>query len=72
MVNASVMLKANIGLHCFQGIWSIVVMGVVGTGMAADGPASGAARFMFTMVSWPLFPWVCVCVCVYVLTTQFI
>ena len=55
MVNASVMMKANIGLHGFQGIWSVVIMGVVGTGMAASGSASGAARFMFAMVSWPHF-----------------
>ena len=51
MVNAAVLKKANLILHGVQGVWSVVIMGVIATGMTQSGPASGAARFIFTMVS---------------------
>lgn len=49
MVNTAVLQKATLGLHIFQAFWSIVVMGVIVTGMVQEGPASGAAKFMFGM-----------------------
>ncbi|KAA8893718.1 hypothetical protein FN846DRAFT_895739 [Sphaerosporella brunnea] len=49
MVNAGAMLKAMLGLHALQAVWSIVVMGVMGASMLQDGPTSGAAKFIFTL-----------------------
>jgi hypothetical protein len=51
MVNNAVMMKAFLGIHAFQAVWSIVIMGVLGTGMLQSGPTSGAAKFMFALVS---------------------
>jgi hypothetical protein len=58
MVNTAVLQKATLGLHIFQAFWSIVVMGVIVTGMVQEGPASGAAKFMFGMVSYSNQDWV--------------
>jgi len=49
MVNTAVLQKANFILHIVQAIWSVVVIGVVVASMSADGPTSGAAKYMFTM-----------------------
>ncbi|KAI5790291.1 hypothetical protein EDC01DRAFT_121926 [Geopyxis carbonaria] len=49
MVNVGVMKKANLGLHGFQALWSIVVMGVISASMLAEGRAGSSAKFMFTM-----------------------
>ncbi|KAI5854712.1 hypothetical protein BZA05DRAFT_248037 [Tricharina praecox] len=49
MVNHTIMMNAMIGLHAFHGVWSIVIMGVIGASMTQTGSASGAARFMFAM-----------------------
>jgi len=53
-VNAAILAKANLALHIVQAVWSVVVMGVVIASMAAKGPASGAIKYMFTMVNFPL------------------
>jgi len=50
MVNHSVMMKAMLGIHAIHGLWSVVIMGVIGAGMTQPGSASGAARFTFAMV----------------------
>ncbi|KAI5819905.1 hypothetical protein BZA77DRAFT_123335 [Pyronema omphalodes] len=49
MVNHNAMLKASIAIHTIQAVFSIVIMGVIGTGMAQEGSASGASRFVFAM-----------------------
>jgi len=49
MVNHSVMMKAMLGMHAIHGLWSVVIMGVIGAGMTQPGSASGAARFTFAM-----------------------
>jgi hypothetical protein len=49
MVNAAILVKANLALHIIQALWSVVVMGVVIASMSAKGPASGAIKYMFTM-----------------------
>lgn len=54
-MNTAVLAKANLALHIVQAVWSVVVMGVVIASMSAKGPASGAAKYMFAMVSFPLF-----------------
>lgn len=51
MVVASHLMKANIGLHGFQGLWSVVLMGVIGVGMVHPGSAGGAPKFLFALVS---------------------
>jgi hypothetical protein len=51
MVNNGVMMKAFLGIHAFQAVWSVVIMGVIGTGMLQSGPTSSAAKFMFALVS---------------------
>ena len=53
-MNAAILAKANLALHIVQAVWSVVVMGVVIASMSAKGPASGAAKYMFAMVSFPL------------------
>lgn len=54
MVNAAILAKGNLALHIVQAVWSVVVMGVVIASLSANGPASGAAKYMFAMVSFPL------------------
>lgn len=49
MVNTQLMQKVDLGLHALQGVWGIVVMGVISASMLQEGPASGAAKFMFAM-----------------------
>jgi len=55
MVSASVLSKANLGLHAAQAIWSVFVMGVVISSLTASGPSSGATKFMFAMI-WLSIP----------------
>ena len=58
MVNAAILAKGNLALHIVQAVWSVVVMGVVIASLSANGPASGAAKYMFAMVSFPLLLYV--------------
>lgn len=51
MVSPQLIAKINLGVHAFQGLWSIVIMGIVIASMLAKGSAGSPARFMFAMVS---------------------
>jgi hypothetical protein len=51
MVSNQLIAKINVGVHGFQALWSVVVMGVIIASMVVKGSASGAARFMFALVS---------------------
>lgn len=55
MVNVGILKKANMIIHVVQAIWAVVLMGILMASLVADGPASGAAKYMFTMVSF-FFP----------------
>lgn len=49
MVNNSALNKANLAIHCFQVLWSVVILGVDGAAMMQAGTAGGPARFTFAM-----------------------
>ena len=53
MLSNQLIAKINVGLHGFQALWSVVVMGVIAASMLAEGRAGGPARFMFALVSPP-------------------
>lgn len=55
MVNVGILKKANVIIHIVQAIWAVVLMGILMASLVADGPASGAAKYMFTMC-WLMIP----------------
>jgi hypothetical protein len=52
MVDVKQMKQANMILHIAQALWTVVLMAVLVKSLLQSGPASGAAKYMFVMVSF--------------------
>ncbi|KAL7267733.1 hypothetical protein RUND412_009667 [Rhizina undulata] len=49
MVDAALLQKANLVMHVIQGVWIVVVLGVITTSLLQPGNSSGQESFMFTL-----------------------